>query len=151
MSSSSKQLQTIAPTTFLPITFDYLVQGARLTTRFQTNWAYFFPTPIPCILFPIMNKMLFYALNYCNTSNQCSTSQIMPAIQSTRPNNGISPLRGGQTIFANGIYPTRNQFPTDGIFLLGELYLYTPLRKFPHSEVLKQTCPLALSRLSYGS
>jgi len=80
-----------------------------LTTRLQTNGACFLPTPIPCIPLPIMNKMLFYAPNYCSTSNQFQSSNPHALMM------GFLPLRGGQAISANGIFPTRSQFSVDGI------------------------------------
>ena len=89
---------TTTPTSFLAIAFDHPVQGDQLTTQLQTNMVYCLPIPIPCITFLIMNKMLFYAPSYRNSSYHCSTSN-----QREHPTNTVHPT--------NTIHPTDANHP----------------------------------------
>ena len=111
-------------------TFDYPVQGDRLSTQRQTNREYFLPIliPIPLIPLSIMNKMLFYAPNYYNPSNQRSTSNhcgtsdqqsLSNRCQLSNPRAlmmGFPLLGGGQEISTDGILPTRSQSSPNKIF-----------------------------------
>ena len=88
---------------------------------------------------PTLNKILFYAPNYCS-----------PSIHT--PADGIFPTqRRPQDYSTAGIFPTRSQSSTVGILSLRGLCLYVLPMRFPYSETTTQTYLRGISRPSYWS